>query len=157
MVSLNLNASAQGDLHMARWLLATAGTLLLVVCTAAADERAQGGKNYLGTWKRTAGDNTITFEVKPQVLRILVTANGNTIEAEADYATTKDGVLFGRISKVIKKGTDDGPSEGDLFSFKLTHEKGSVNLSDLKGTGPNENPEVKQLVEGEYRKEKDEK
>jgi len=138
---------------MARWLLPAAG-ILFAACTTYAEESAAATQKYVGSWKRTVGDNTITFEIKSHTIHINVVAGGNTIDADADYAATKDGVLFGRIGKVMKKGTDDGPTDGDLFSFKLAVEKDTATLSDLKGTGPHENPEVKQLVEGDYHKEK---
>jgi len=138
-----------------RWLTPAAGIVFLSFSISFAEEAPRGNIKYLGAWKRTAGDHTLTFEIKPRTMHILVAANGDTIEAEADYAITKDSVLFGRIGKVIKKGADDGPSEGDLFSFKLALDKDRLIVSDLRGTGPNEDPGVKQLVEGEYEKIKD--
>jgi hypothetical protein len=138
---------------MRRLTLAVA-TLFFSLTSTFADETQSGNAKYLGTWKRTAGDHTLTFEIKPGVMHVVVAANGNTIEADVDYAITKDGVLFGRISKVIKRGADDGPSEGDLFSFKLALDKDRLLVSDLRGTGPNEDPGVKQLVEGDYEKQK---
>jgi hypothetical protein len=140
-------------MDMARWLFPATG-LLFVACMAYADDSAADTHKCFGTWKRVAGDNTITFDIKPHTVHINVVAGGNTIDADADYAVTKDGVLFGRIGKVVKKGTEDGPTEGDLFSFKFAVDKDTAALSDLKGTGPHESPEVKQLVEGEYHKEK---
>ena len=44
---------------------------------------------------------------------------------------SKDGVLFGRVSKATKKGVDGGPEEGDLFSFRFKADKDKLTISDL--------------------------
>ncbi len=131
--------------------LAGLGVLLVFAAAAQADGDKAAGNKPAGTWKRTAGDNTVSFEFKSDVLRCTIAANGNTIEAEADYGVTKDGIVFGRISKVSKKGTEDGPSEGELFSFRIKIDKDTATVSDLKTSM--ESPEAQQLVQGEYKKE----
>ncbi len=134
--------------------LALASVILFAV-SALADAEKEGGKKPLGTWKRIAGDTTITFEIKADSAHFTVvnSNNGNTIEVEADYGVTKDGVVFGRINKVTKKGGDDGPSEGDLFSFRFSIDKDKLTVSELKTSAGGE--DAKQAVEGEYTKEKD--
>src|SRR5258708_18106319 len=96
--------------------------VLALSLTAFAEDKG-AGKKPIGTWKHTAGDNTVTFHFAPDTVRTLVDAGGNTLEVEADYGMSKDGVVFGRICKVTKKGIDDGPSEGALFSFKIAVNK----------------------------------
>jgi hypothetical protein len=117
-----------------------------------AEAEPAAGKKPLGTWKRTVGDATLTFEFKTDNLHCILSAGGNTIEMDADYGMSKDGVLFGRISKVEKKGTNDGPSEGELFSFKVSVENETLMLSELKTH--NDSADAKQLLEGEYQKQK---
>jgi hypothetical protein len=137
---------------MARWTTATIGFLFLLAAPLLADD-AKGSPKPLGKWKKTAGDNSVTFEIKADALSVTLSLGGNTIEAVSDYAMTKDGVIFGRINKVTKKGTEDGPSEGDLFSFKVSSGKETLTLSELKSSH-GEDGDAKALVEGEYQKEK---
>jgi hypothetical protein len=130
---------------------ALAMLLLLVSATMGADEKDVGKKKPIGTWKRTAGDHSITFTIKGDTLRVVIRGGDNVVEVDADYGVSKDGVLFGRISKGAKEG--DGPSEGDLFSFRFKVANGNMTLSELKTS--HDSTEAKDLVEGEYRKQKD--
>jgi hypothetical protein len=125
------------------------GMVVLLAGALVADEKA-GVKKPLGSWKRTVGDATMTFEFKADSLRATLSAGGNMIEMHADYGMTKDGILFGRIGKVEKQGTNDGPMEGELFSFRVKVDKDTLTLSELKTH--NDSPEAKQLVEGDYQK-----
>lgn len=130
--------------------VALAVLLVLVQVTQGADERAGSKKNLAGTWKRTLGENSVTFTFQGDTLHTVVTANGNTMEVDADYGVSKDGVLFGRISKVKKD--DNGPSEGDLFSFRFKIDNETLTLSELKT--PHDSSDAKELLEGEYQKQK---
>jgi len=130
--------------------LAIVAVVALTVTAVNAADKAPA-KKPIGSWKHTVGDNTVTFHFTPEIARTVVEAGGNTIEVEADYGISKDGVVFGRIFKV-KKGGDEGPSEGDLFSFKVAVDKNTLTLSDVKTA--NDSPEVKQLLQGEYQREK---
>jgi hypothetical protein len=125
--------------------------MVLLAGSVSGDDKKGESARPFGIWKRTAGDNTVTFDIKANTMRCTIVAGGNTIECDADYSVTKSGVIFGRLSKVTKKGGDEGPSEGDLFSFRFTLEKDTMTLSDLKTSS--ETGEAKQLVEGEYKKE----
>ena len=129
--------------------LALATGLLVLAAAPAADKTAaKPAAKHIGTWSKSVDDTTITFAVKPEVLLITLKRGEQKLEAEADYAVTKDGVLFGRIRKVTKD-IDGGPAEGDLFSFRVKHDKDKVVLSDLKGTHGG-GDEARNLVEGEY-------
>src|SRR5438270_3352486 len=112
---------------MSRWTWAV-GLMFFVVSLANADTGKASTKKPLGKWKHTAGDNSVTFDFQADSLRVIVSINGNAIEADADYSISKDGFVFGRIHKVKKAG-DEGPSEGDLFSFKYNVEKDTMTLS----------------------------
>jgi hypothetical protein len=137
---------------MTRFKAMVAVCLVLAGGLALADDAKKETKKPVGVWKRTAGDATITFDIKADGAKVTIANGGNTIEVDCDYGLTKDSVLFGRINKVTKKGTDDGPSEGDLFSFKFGIADDVLTLSELKA--PQDSAEVKQLIEGEYKKEK---
>jgi hypothetical protein len=95
-------------------------------------------------------ERTIKFDFKEKGFTVTLSEGSNSIEAAADYGITKDGVVFGIITSVKKTGTDAGPSEGDLFSFKVSVDKGKLTLSDLNGTKVSDG--ARQLVEGEYSK-----
>jgi hypothetical protein len=139
---------------MARWTTATIAVLFLIAVPLLADDTAKTGSKPTGKWKKTVGDNSVTFDFKSgDTMVITVLLGGNTIELENDYAVAKDGTIYGRSHKVTKKGTEDGPTEGDLFSFKASIAKDVMTLSDLKSSS-GDSGDAKALVEGEYQKEK---
>jgi hypothetical protein len=134
---------------MTRWL--TAALALTLACAAplaAADE----AKKPQGTWTKTDGERKITFHIKPDGMQVVLKASEDRkIEVVTDYGVTKDGILFGRVNKVTKPG-NEGPEEGDLFSFRFKVEKDKLVLSDLTGTRIND--EAKKIIEGDYEKDK---
>ena len=138
---------------MTRLTTLALGMVVLLAGAALAYADTEGGKKPLGTWKRSAGDTTITFEFKGDSVRCTIVTGDNSMDVSADYGLTKDGVVFGRVNKVTKKGMEGGPSEGDLFSFRVAVEKEAFTLSELKAQDAGD--DVKQLFEGEYKKEKD--
>jgi pectin methylesterase-like acyl-CoA thioesterase len=98
-----------------------------------------------------AGDLSITFEIKADNIRItLKGTDERQIQVLADYGMSKDGCLFGRICQVKKGDTEGGPTEGDLFSFKVKQEKNKIVVSDLKVTAGGD--DAKNLIEGDYEK-----
>jgi hypothetical protein len=131
--------------------MALAMLLLLVGSMPGADVKEAGKRKPVGTWKRTVGDHAITFQIKGDSLQVILKGGENVKEIDADYGVSKDGVLFGRISKVKQEG--DGPSEGDLFSFRFKIDNHTMTVSELKTH--NDSAEAKQLVEGEYQKQKE--
>ncbi len=133
---------------MARYALGSLGLLALLAGLATAD-KGEAARKPLGTWAKTSDNVTITFEIKPDLMRCTVTQGDNTVEVDADYGVSKDGVLFGRVSKVKKSSDGSGASEGDLFSFHYKVDKDKLMLTDLKMSM--ENSEVKEAVEGEYK------
>jgi hypothetical protein len=138
---------------MARWTTATIAVLFLLAAPLLADDTSKGAGKPAGKWKKSVGDNSVTFNFKGDSLEISVLLGGNTIELVNDYAIAKDGTIYGRTHKVTKKGTEDGPTEGDLFSFKAVVAKDTMTLSDLKSSS-GDSGDAKALVEGEYQKEK---
>jgi hypothetical protein len=129
------------------------GALALAAVSAAVGAAAEDKKpaKPSGTWVRDlGGDNKITFSFKGEVMTGTIQVGGGAIEFEAAYGVTKTGTVFGTLTKVKKPG-DEGPSEGDLFSFDFAVKGAKAELTNLKGT--NVNAEAKQAVEGEYKKE----
>jgi hypothetical protein len=138
---------------MARWV--TAALALTLACAAPAAAAADA-KKPLGTWTKSEGGTTITFNIKADGMSIVLKGEGDQkIEVEADYGLSKDGVLFARISKLTKTGIDGGPDEGDLFSFRFKLDKDKLTISDL--SAPKTSDEAKKLVEGDFEKSKEKK
>jgi hypothetical protein len=121
--------------------------LVVVAAAGAADAPA---KKPIGTWARGLGENKVTFQFKADSLTCVITNGSATLEVEADYGVTKDGVIYGIITKAERKGVDGGPEKGELFSFQVKIDKETITISDLKGT---DNAEAKQLIQGEYKKQ----
>jgi hypothetical protein len=135
---------------MTRWVPAALAVVLLGAAPLSAADEV---KKPIGTWTKKNDNITITWTIKADGLSAKVKGE-NTIEVFADYGLSKDGVLFARIHKVKKEG-NDGPEEGDLFSFRFKMEKDKLVLSDL--TAAKSNEQIKQIVEGDYVKESKDK
>ncbi len=129
---------------MTRWVPALALAVLCAAPLAAADQ----AKKPVGTWTKTEGDLTLTFDIKADGLTFVMKGGDRKIEVTADYGVTKDGIAFGRVSKVTRENTEGGPEEGDLFSFRYKVEKDKMTVSDVNS--PKTNEDVKKLIEGDY-------
>src|SRR5262245_244899 len=132
----------------------TALLAVAVLCTSPVLSGAQkaGGNRPIGTWSRTVDQFMITFDIQADSLTIVFkNDDGNGLTVHADYGVSKDGVLFLRMSKVEKKGIDDGPSEGELFSFKYKVSGEELVIDDLRGRTDDNG---KRLVQGTYKKTK---
>ena len=138
-------------------LLLLTGLLLAapLAPTRAADNpqpKAKAAKKPLGTWTREAGGWKIKFVIKEDEMTIkLEDGDGNTIEIEAAYAVTKDGVLFGCSTKATAKGIEAKVEKGDLFSVAYSANDKELTVSDLKGTHASD--ESRKLIEGVYKKQ----
>jgi hypothetical protein len=139
---------------MARWV--SAALALVVVCalplTAAEKKKTD---RPIGTWSKSEGDLTVTFNIKADGLTVTLKGNNQKIEVAADYGVSKDGVVFGRVNKITKENTDGGPEEGDLFSFRFKLTDNKMTVSELNSTKTSE--EARKLVEGDYEQKKSEK
>ncbi len=133
-------------------LATVALTMLLVTIAGAAgtDEKDATKSKPLGIWKRSVGDHSITFTIKPDTLQVVVKSGDKTLQLDADYGVSKDRVLFARVSKAVKDV--EGPSVGDLFSLRFNVHNDTLTFSELKS--PHDNDGAKELVEGEYRRQK---
>jgi hypothetical protein len=123
--------------------------VVVAAVAAAADKK---GDKPLGAWTRKLPDDavvTFTFDADKMKCEV-VTANGETVTVHGAYGVTEDGLLFGVMTRVEKKGTDSGPEKGELFSFKFKPGKDVLTLSDYKSSV--DRPQDKVIVEGEYKK-----
>jgi hypothetical protein len=124
---------------------------LAVLVMAAAAEcavQAQQAAQISGTWKKTAGDFSLAFQFKGRTLHFSMSEGDKTLNVFADFGTSKDGHVFGRVNKVEKNGIDGGPEEGDLFSFRFDMTKNTLTVSNLRGT---DSEQAKNLIQGEYK------
>lgn len=136
-------------------LLLVFGLLLAAPLAPARAEdkpKAKAVKKPVGTWVRKVDETTLTFVIKEDGMTITVKdGNGGTLEIEADYGVTKDGVLYGCMTKVTKKNIDPPTDKGDLFSIAFSISGKELTVSDLKGTHAND--DARKLVEGVYQKQ----
>jgi hypothetical protein len=113
-------------------------------------------KKPVGTWVRESGGHKLAFAIKADnTLTITLGSSEGSVSAEAAYGVTADGTLFGVLTKVEKKGIENGPQKGDLFSFDFSAGKSEMTISNLKGTRTNE--DAARVVEGVYGLEKKKK
>jgi hypothetical protein len=136
---------------MPRWipLGLTAAALLCAAPLAAQDKT--GPAAPAGSWVREMDGVTVRFTFTGGHMKCAIEAGGVNIDVDADVAVSKDGVLFGRVTKVERKGLEVGPAAGDLFSFRYVMKGKTVTIDDLRGTGGA--AEGRALVEGEYKLE----
>ena len=135
---------------MRRWIpFGLTAALLLSPQLTAQDK--QGPARPVGSWAREQDGVTVRFTFTDARMKCAIEAGGLHLDVDADYAVSKDGVLFGRVTKVDRKGTEAGPAAGDLFSFKYAVKKKTLAISDLRGTGGA--GEGRGIVEGEYKLE----
>lgn len=138
---------------MTRWLPAAVAFCLVCAAPLAAADKDAKAKSPAGTWTKSEGDVSVTFDIKKDnTLTVTLKGGDRLIETTGDYGLSKDGVLFARISKIKKENVDGGPEEGDLFSFRYKLEKDKLVISDLNV--PKTGEEGKKLVEGDYDKKK---
>ena len=123
-------------------------------CAADKTDKADKPKKPSGTWTRTVQDYTVTITCEDDALRFEITkTDGTSIVADTAYGVTADGLLFGVVTKVEKKGTDEGPEKGVLFSCQCKVDKDMLTVSDLNASA-GVSDTGRQLLQGEYKKKK---
>jgi hypothetical protein len=123
-----------------------------VLLAAAVVARADEASKPLGTWVRRGEDHKVTLDVKPDMVRCTVTAEGGySISVDADYIVSKDGIMLGVIrTKGTEKKGDERELDKRLFYCRFAMDKNRLVISDLAIGGDKE--KVKELVEGSYKK-----
>ena len=129
-----------------------AALAVVAVLPAAAPAEVKKPAKPSGTYTREAGERKVSWTFKEDTLTIRIQIGEGRLDYEAAYGITKDGLLFGVMTKAEKKDIDGGPGKEDLISFRYTLGEGELKISDLKGTSIGD--EAKRLVEGTYKKEK---
>ena len=124
------------------------GLLIATPAALPAEKEEPASRRPLGTWVREAKDTTVTVTFKGDAFTFKVEGGGGTVTAHGNYGVTKDGTVFGILTRVDKSG--GGPDKGDLFSFRVKIDKGTLTVSDLNGT--NVTDEARAVVQGEYKR-----
>jgi hypothetical protein len=139
---------------MVRCATAAVLAVLASVPFALAADKAEKPTKPTGAWTHTVNDFTVTLTFADDTFRTEISsANGPSVTADGSYGVTPDGLIFGVITKVEKKGTDEGPEKGTLFSFGCKVDKDTLTLSDLNAsTGASD--AARQLFQGDYKKKK---
>jgi hypothetical protein len=136
-------------------MLRTLGSALLVVLVVLpglAEEKKATPKKPIGTWLREVGDNKLLFTFKEGGASFTMEGpNETSLTAHSAYGVTEDNTLFGIVTMVEKKGVDNGPEKGQLFSFTFKIEGDTMTVSDLNGT--NINDDARNLIHGDYKKQ----
>ncbi|HTU89389.1 MAG TPA: hypothetical protein VMF69_04760 [Gemmataceae bacterium] len=110
--------------------------LMLLVCTACTNAlHAQEMTKPLGKWERKIGKNHVALIVEDNRLHIIC-AGDKAVTLHADYAMTRDGLVFGAVTSI--EGDED--EEADLsktlfdapFSFRFRIDEGALIIHDMK-------------------------
>jgi hypothetical protein len=123
-----------------------------LLCGTAALGRADESP-LLGTWTHRADDHKVRLEIKADGLRCTITADdGCAVTVNADYVTSRDGVVLGiiRAKKAEKKGDEEDLNKR-LFYFRVAVDEKTLVVSDLN-YGGDAKDKTKELIEGKYRK-----
>jgi hypothetical protein len=138
---------------MLRRLLAFA-FVLAVALPAMADDKFDS-KKIKGSWLHEVQGVKLLFQFKDDgkmVAKLTPAGADKPVVVTSDITIDKDGVLSAVITDVESNGNDGGPNKGDKYSFKMEVGKETLTVSDFKGVGDDN---VKQLVEGEYKRQTD--
>lgn len=116
----------------------------LVVCLASVSTLpAQEMTKPLGKWERKIGKSHVTLMVEENRLHVRFASGDVSGSAHADYAMTRDGVLFGIITSLECEDEDqeaDGIKEfyNAPFSFRFRIDEGALVISDVKTVSPSD-------------------
>jgi len=137
---------------MLRFAIAVLFLAAAAFCVSEAQEAKQGKQakkqQISGTWKKTAGEVTLSFQFKGRTLHFSMTEGNKSLDVHGDFGTSSDGHLFGRVNKVEKNGFDAGPEVGDLFGFRFEMTKDTLTVSELRGT---DSEQARNLIQGDYK------
>lgn len=123
-------------------------TMVVMALPALAEEKPTA--KHVGTWVREAPGVKITFQMNADAtMKVLLDADGKRADVSCAYGVTKDGMLFGVMTKVDSE-IGDGPEKGDLFGFTFSINGKEMTVSDLKGSRISDG--AKKLVEGVFTK-----
>jgi hypothetical protein len=111
--------------------------LTLVACLASLGAvRAQEFTKPMGKWERKIGKTHLTLIVEDNRLHI-TSAGEKPGTLHADYAMTRDGLIFGVITSIECDDDEEGDATKTLFdapfSFRFRIDEGALIIHDAKG------------------------
>jgi hypothetical protein len=120
--------------------------LALAVCLASAGPSgAQEMSKPLGKWERKIGKNHVTLTIETHRLHISY-AGENVVTLHADYATTRDGVIYGVVTSIEGEDEEEGEAAKTLFdapfSFRYRIDEGALIIHDAKSYDANSKDDV---------------
>jgi hypothetical protein len=112
--------------------------LSLAICLASAgSSSAQEMVKPLGKWERKIGKNHVALTIENHRLHISCVGE-NIVTLHADYATTRDGVIYGVITSI--EGEEDVEAEAAKtmfdapFSFRYRIDENALIIHDVKSS-----------------------
>ncbi|MHB1425500.1 MAG: hypothetical protein ACYC3I_20220 [Gemmataceae bacterium] len=112
--------------------------LTLAICLASVGGlRAQDMTKPIGRWERKVGKNHVALIVEDHRLHVSYSGE-NVVTLHADYATTRDGVIYGVVTSI--EGDEDEEAEATKtlfdapFSFRYRIDEGALIIHDAKSS-----------------------
>lgn len=110
--------------------------LTLVVCLASASTlHAQETTKPLGKWERKVGKTHVMLSIEDNRLHINCTGD-KTVTLHADYATTRDGLIYGVVTSIECENDEENDISKTLFdapfSFRFRIDEGALIIHDMK-------------------------
>lgn len=117
---------------MGKYLL---GLTLLVCLTNASALCAQELTKPLGKWERKVGKTHVVLTVEDNRLHISCTGE-KSVTLHADYATTRDGLIYGVVTSIECEEEEEGDISRTLFdapfSFRFRIDEAALIIHDMK-------------------------
>jgi hypothetical protein len=118
------------------------------------------GEKLVGVWvlgsddPAVAAESELRFKDGRTTWFIRLPAEGSSIRIDAEHGTTKEGMVYGIVTRIdygmtpgkVKKGL---PEEDDTFSFRFRVEDDLLTVKELKGKGFEE---LKKAAQGRYKR-----
>jgi hypothetical protein len=129
-------ANTPGSLEGGRSMAKVTSALTMVICLATlSTASAQEMTKPMGKWERKIGKNHLTLIVEGNRLHITY-AGDKAGTMHADYAMTRDGLIYGVITSIESEEDEEGDGTKSLFdepfSFRFRIDEGALIIHDAK-------------------------
>ncbi len=136
---------------MSRYI--AAAVVVAVVAFGATAEDKKEAPALKGNWSKDIEGAQLTFKFAAKdKLIVVVQADGKSCTLTCEASTDKDGKVSAKVTEVTNKDFPEPPAKGYKFAFKFKVDKDKATLSDFEADNADQ---VKAIVEGEYKKAKD--
>lgn len=132
--------------------LAVAAVVVAAAFAATAEDKKEAPA-LKGSWSKTVegGELTFKFAAKDKLV-VVVEHDGKSCTLTCESSVDKDGKISAKVTEVTNKDFPSPPEKGYKFSFKFKVDKDAAKLTDFEAANADE---VKAIVEGDYKKKKD--